>query len=136
MSVRSQVLNMMKELQRGTELAYVVISHDLAVIRYLADRIGVMYRGTIVELGDRESIYSSPAHPYTVRLLNAVPVIDGAPRPHEGAVTGTRPVAGRGPRLPAGRVVPPRAGRLYDDRTGTAGARRHPAGRLPFPGRR
>ncbi len=80
-SVRSQVLNMMKDLQRDTDLAYIVISHDLAVVRYLADRIGVMFKGKLVEIGDRESTYERPAHPYTVRLLNAVPSLDARPQP-------------------------------------------------------
>jgi peptide/nickel transport system ATP-binding protein len=80
-SVRSQVLNIMKDLQRGTDLSYIFISHDLAVVRYLADRIGVMFRGKLVEFGNRESVFERPAHPYTVRLLDAVPSLDTPSKP-------------------------------------------------------
>jgi len=73
-SIRSQILNLMKSLQATHELTYVVISHDLSVVRYLADRIGVMYLGRLVELGTGEDIYARPAHPYTAGLLSAIPV--------------------------------------------------------------
>ena len=73
-SIRSQVLNLMKRLQAAHDLSYVVISHDLAVVKYLADRIGVMYLGKLVEVGPSESIYASPAHHYTAGLIATVPV--------------------------------------------------------------
>ena len=73
-SIRSQVLNLMKDLQKAHGLTYVVISHDLSVVRFLADRIGVMYLGKLVEIGDGYDIYENPAHPYTAALLAAVPV--------------------------------------------------------------
>ena len=73
-SIRSQVLNLMKRLQAAHDLSYVVISHDLAVVKYLADRIGVMYLGKLVEIGPSESIYASPAHHYTAGLIATVPV--------------------------------------------------------------
>jgi oligopeptide/dipeptide ABC transporter ATP-binding protein len=72
-SIRAQVLNLMKRLQADHGLTYVVISHDLAVIRYLADRIGVMYLGKLVEVGEADDIYQRPAHPYTAGLLAAIP---------------------------------------------------------------
>jgi peptide/nickel transport system ATP-binding protein len=75
-SIRSQVLNLMKRLQAEHNLTYVVISHDLAVVRYLADRIGVMYLGKLVEIGTGEDIYDRPAHPYTAGLLTAIPIPD------------------------------------------------------------
>jgi oligopeptide/dipeptide ABC transporter ATP-binding protein len=75
-SIRSQVLNLMKRLQAEHEMASVVISHDLAVVKYLADRIGVMYLGKIVELGGGDAIYSRPAHPYTEALIKAIPSPD------------------------------------------------------------
>ena len=75
-SIRSQVLNLMKRLQAAHDLSYVVISHDLAVVKYLADRIGVMYLGKLVEVGPSESIYVSPAHHYTAGLIATVPVPD------------------------------------------------------------
>ncbi|MEY9871931.1 peptide/nickel transport system ATP-binding protein [Streptacidiphilus sp. MAP12-33] len=73
-SIRAQVLNLMKRLQASHDLSYVVISHDLAVVKYLADRIGVMYLGKMVEIGSGEDIYQRAAHPYTAGLLEAIPV--------------------------------------------------------------
>jgi peptide/nickel transport system ATP-binding protein len=73
-SIRSQILNLMQRLQASYGLTYVVISHDLSVVKYLADRIGVMYLGRLVELGPANQIYASPAHPYTAGLLDAIPV--------------------------------------------------------------
>jgi peptide/nickel transport system ATP-binding protein len=73
-SIQAQILNLMKELQRVHGLSYVMISHDLAVVYYMADKIGVMYLGKIVEIGDAESVFRNPAHPYTQGLLDAVPV--------------------------------------------------------------
>src|SRR5581483_10527348 len=75
-SIRSQVLNLMKRLQAEHNLTYVVISHDLAVVKYLADRIGVMYLGKLVETGTGEDIYDRPVHPYTAGLLTAIPIPD------------------------------------------------------------
>jgi oligopeptide/dipeptide ABC transporter ATP-binding protein len=76
--VRAQVLNLMKRLQAAHGLSYVVISHDLAVVRHLADRIGVMYLGRLVETGTAQDVCERPAHPYTAGLLAAVPVPDPA----------------------------------------------------------
>jgi oligopeptide/dipeptide ABC transporter ATP-binding protein len=73
-SIRAQVLNLMKRLQTIHGLTYIVISHDLAVVKYMADRIGVMYLGKLVELGSGTDIYARPAHPYTAGLLAAIPV--------------------------------------------------------------
>jgi oligopeptide/dipeptide ABC transporter ATP-binding protein len=75
-SIRSQVLNLMKRLQAEHNTTYVVISHDLAVVKYLADRIGVMYLGKLVETGSGDDIYNRPAHPYTAGLLTAIPIPD------------------------------------------------------------
>jgi peptide/nickel transport system ATP-binding protein len=84
-SIRSQVLNLMRTQQRERGLSSVVISHDLSVIRYLSDRVGVMYLGKIVEVGATDDVYERPAHPYTAGLLAAVPIADpDAPAP-EGA---------------------------------------------------
>ncbi len=77
-SIRSQVLNLMKRLQVEHDMASIVISHDLAVVKYLADRIGVMYLGKLVELGPGEDIYHRPAHPYTEGLIKAIPIPDPA----------------------------------------------------------
>jgi oligopeptide/dipeptide ABC transporter ATP-binding protein len=76
MSVQAQVLNLMRELQDTLGLTYVVISHDLSVVRYMADRIGVMYLGKLVEVGSSADIYERSAHPYTAGLIQAIPVPD------------------------------------------------------------
>jgi oligopeptide/dipeptide ABC transporter ATP-binding protein len=75
-SIQAQILNLMKELQARHGLTYLMISHDLAVVRYMADTIGVMYLGKLVELGPAHAVYERSAHHYTLGLLNAVPVAD------------------------------------------------------------
>jgi peptide/nickel transport system ATP-binding protein len=75
-SIRSQILNLMNKLQETHDLTYIVISHDLGVIRYVSDRIGVMYLGKLVEVGPASAVYNHPAHPYTEGLLSSVPVPD------------------------------------------------------------
>jgi peptide/nickel transport system ATP-binding protein len=75
-SIRAQVLNLMKRLQASHGLTYVVISHDLAVVKYMADRIGVMYLGKLVEMGSGDDIYERAAHPYTAGLVATIPVPD------------------------------------------------------------
>jgi peptide/nickel transport system ATP-binding protein len=77
-SIRSQVLNLMKRLQAEHQRASVVISHDLAVVKYLADRIAVMYLGKMVELGTGDDIYRRPVHPYTQALIKTIPLPDPA----------------------------------------------------------
>ena len=75
-SVRSQVLNLLKDLQKERNLTYIFISHDLSVVEYLCDRVAVMYRGRIMELADKKQLYGNPLHPYTRALLSAIPVPD------------------------------------------------------------
>jgi peptide/nickel transport system ATP-binding protein len=72
-SVQAQVLNIMKDLQRAQGLTYLFISHNLAVVRHVADQVGVMYLGRLVELADKESLFSTPQHPYTRMLIDAIP---------------------------------------------------------------
>jgi oligopeptide/dipeptide ABC transporter ATP-binding protein len=79
-SIQAQVLNLLRSLQRDFSLTYVFISHDLSVIRQIADRVAVMYLGRVVEIGDSESIYEHPKHPYTAALLSAVPRAGTDPR--------------------------------------------------------
>ena len=74
-SVQAQILNLMRDLQERFDLTYLLISHDLAVVRHMADRIAVMYLGRIVEFGDGRALFRSPRHPYTKMLLEAVPDI-------------------------------------------------------------
>jgi peptide/nickel transport system ATP-binding protein len=75
-SIQAQVLNLMRELQREMGLTYMFISHDLAVVRYLSNHIGVMYLGKLVEVGPADEVYLTPAHPYTRGLIDSAPVAD------------------------------------------------------------
>ena len=89
-SVQAQILNLMAELQRRLGLTYVFISHNLAVVSQIADRVGVMYMGRVVELGAAAQIFSRPRHPYTRMLLDAVPDLEMSGKPRT-------PVAGEVP---------------------------------------
>ena len=75
-SIQSQIINLLEELKEASGLTYLFISHDLSVIRHISDRIGVMYLGHMVELGDSEEVYNDPFHPYTKALLSAIPTTD------------------------------------------------------------
>ncbi len=75
-SIQSQIINLLEELKEKEHLTYLFISHDLSVVRYISDRIGVMYLGNMVELGTAEEVFSDPRHPYTVALLSSIPTTD------------------------------------------------------------
>ena len=75
-SIQAQVINLMRRLQEERGLTYLFISHDLSVVKYISDRVGVMYLGQLVEMADSDELYENPLHPYTRSLLSAVPVPD------------------------------------------------------------
>lgn len=75
-SIQAQVINIFKDLQEKFNLTYFFISHDLSVVELISDRVGVMYLGNLVEIGDKKNIYENPAHPYTKALLSAIPVAE------------------------------------------------------------
>ena len=75
-SIQAQILNLMLDLQRDYGLTYLFISHDLSVVRYMSDTIGVMYLGKLVEVGPAADVYAAPVHPYTRGLIDTVPVAD------------------------------------------------------------
>jgi oligopeptide/dipeptide ABC transporter ATP-binding protein len=89
-SIQSQILNLMRDLKERARLSYLFISHDLAVVDHLADRVAVLYLGRIVELASRENLFAQPAHPYTRALLAAMPRIGHGRRRH-GAIKGEMP---------------------------------------------
>ncbi len=94
-SIQAQILNLMRSLQERHDLTYIVISHDLAVVKYLADTIGVMYLGKLVEIGPAEQVYARAAHPYTQGLIDTIPVPDPATAKSKraGAMQGELPSA-------------------------------------------
>ncbi|KOG64906.1 peptide ABC transporter ATP-binding protein, partial [Streptomyces varsoviensis] len=92
-SVQAQILNLMRDLQRDKGLTYLFISHDLAVVRYLADTVGVMYLGKLVETGPAEAVFGTPLHPYTRGLLDTVNEPDPTAEPTGTPLGGETPSA-------------------------------------------
>lgn len=92
-SVQAQIINLMKRLQQEYSLSYLVIAHDLSVVKHISDRVAVMYLGKIVEQGPTEKLYGHPQHPYTRALLNSIPSVEGKKmtRDREGLLKGNPP---------------------------------------------
>ncbi len=97
-SIQAQVINLMKDLQTKNGLTYLFISHDLSVVEYLADTVGVMYLGSLVELATKEQIFSNPKHPYTQALLSAVPIPDPDKKMNRIILEGDIPSASNPPK--------------------------------------
>ncbi len=105
-SVQAQILNLLKELQHQLGLTYLFVAHNLAVVKYEADRVAVMYAGKIVEMAETEELYTRPRHPYTEALISAAPNPDPATKDRPRIVL-TGDVADPG-NLPAGCAFHPR----------------------------
>jgi len=110
-SIQAQVINLMMDLQSELGLSYLFISHDLAVVERVAHRVAVMYLGQIVELGSRRQVFTNPSHPYTRKLLAAVPIADPARRQERERLEGEIPSpvwpAGESPQLVSHTEVEP-----------------------------
>lgn len=92
-SIQSQVLNLMNELKKELNLTYIFVAHDLSVVEHISDRVGVMYLGNFVEIGEKRKLYDNPCHPYTQALLSAVPVPDPRARKERIILEGNIPSA-------------------------------------------
>lgn len=96
-SIQAQVLNLLNELKHDLDLTYIFVAHDLSVVEYISDRVGVMYLGNFVEVGEKEKIYSNPMHPYTQALLSVVPVPDPTAKRERILLEGSIPSAHKPP---------------------------------------
>lgn len=96
-SIQAQVLNLLNELKHDLDLTYIFVAHDLSVVEYISDRVGVMYLGNFVEVGEKEKIYSNPMHPYMQALLSAVPVPDPTAKRERILLEGSIPSAHKPP---------------------------------------
>ncbi len=104
-SIQSQILNLMMDMQEEKNISYIFISHDLSVVKHISDRVGVMYLGSLVELGDKEEIFNNPQHPYTRALMAAIPIADPDKRSEMKLIEGEIP---SNVNLPAGCKFNPR----------------------------
>ena len=132
-SIRAQILNLLKDLQARLGLAYIFISHDLGVVKHIADRIAVMYLGRIVETGPAEGVFADPRHPYTRALLSAIPVASPAARRERRILQGDVPSPiDPPPGCHLTSALPLRGGDLPPRPAAARRRRRRPCGGLPF----
>jgi len=110
-SIRAQIINLLSDIQRDFGIAYVVIAHDLALVRHFSSVVGVMYLGRMVESGTSEQVFDAPAHPYTQALLGSAPRPDPDHQPREGLISGE---IGSALRPPSGCRFHPRCPRAMD----------------------
>ncbi|MBQ3081045.1 MAG: dipeptide ABC transporter ATP-binding protein [Clostridia bacterium] len=97
-SIQAQIINLLKKLQQDMNLTYLFISHDLSVVKFISDKIGVMYLGQIVEYGDKKDIFSKPLHPYTKALFSAIPYPDPAVKMNRIVLKGDIPSPANPPK--------------------------------------
>ena len=90
-SIQSQIINLMKDMQEEKNISYIFFSHDLSVVKHISDRVGVMYLGSMMELADKNEIYSNPQHPYTRALIGAIPLPDPTKRKEMKVIQGEIP---------------------------------------------
>ena len=90
-SIQSQIINLMKDMQEEKNISYIFILHDLSVVKHISDRVGVMYLGSMMELADKNEIYSNPQHPYTRALIGAIPLPDPTKRKEMQVIQGEIP---------------------------------------------
>ena len=90
-SVQAQVLNLLKDLQKEFKLTFLFITHNLSVIRYMSNRVGVMYLGKMMEVADAEELYNAPEHPYTHALINSIPIPDPSVAKRRAPLSGEVP---------------------------------------------
>ena len=90
-SIQSQIINLMKDMREEKNISYIFISHDLSVVKHISDRVGVMYLGSMMELADKNEIYSNPQHPYTRALIGAIPLPDPTKRKEMKVIQGEIP---------------------------------------------